>query len=342
MNDKAFQDALAQYAPSIRQAFIDAVQDITDNAVLDQVVKALERGDPDAAWRALGYNPSIWSRFVTALRATFEQGGLLSIAIMPKHVINEEGLKVPVRFNVRDRRAETWLSEESSRLITAVEDDMRTNVRKALEVGLAEGRNPRNTALDIVGRINRETGHREGGTLGLTVQQEEWSRSARTRLLTLDEAYFTMELRDKRFDATVRKAIDAGKPLLIETVEKLVTRYRDNALRSRGENVGRTETLAALNRSEFEATMQALERNGKPMEAAYKVWDSAGDRRVRPEHVELDEQRVRIDQPFVTSAGVRMMHPGDTTLGAPGRSVIGCRCRVRYDIDFAYGIKLDG
>ena len=83
---------------------------------------------------------------------------------------------------------------------------------------------------------------------------------------------------------------------------------------------------------------QSQAQTGLPAAAFTKEWDSAGDNRVRPEHRELDGQKVQFDQPFVTNAGVRMMHPGDTSLGAGGRSVIGCRCRVKYRTNFGYNV----
>ena len=341
MNEQQFLDALAKFAPSIRQAFIDAIQDVTDNVVLAQVVEALERGDADGAWRALGVQQSVFNRIIAQMSIAFEQGALIVASALPKYLTDRSGIKSVFRFNIRDRRAEQWLQNESSTLITAIEDDMRTAVRDAATQGLIEGRNPRNTALDIVGRINPVTGHREGGLVGLTQQQQMWARNTRQKLLTLDESYFKLALRDKRFDGTVRKAIEEGRGLPTATIDKLVDRYRDNALRARGEMIGRSETLAALNRSEYEATMQALERSELPLAAATKAWDDAGDRRVRPSHSALAEiGPIPIDQPFVSPVtGARMMHPGDTSLGAGGDDVILCRCRLKYKVDFSYGVE---
>ena len=335
MNEQEFLAALAKFAPSVRQAFIDAVQDITDNAILAQVVEALERGDAEAAWRSLGYQPSVFNRLVSALRVTFEQGALATLLNLPLYATDALGVKSLMRFDIRNKRAEDWLADQSSSLITQIEDEMRSAVRNTLQAGLAEGRNPTNTALDIVGRYNQQTGHREGGVIGLGEREEYWSRSTRTKLLTLDRGYFDLTLRDKRFDATVQAAIDAGKPLPIETVDKLVDRYRSNALKFRGDNIGRTETLSALNRGEYESVRQALERSDLPTSAARKVWKTARDNRVRPDHQAMQNVSVGIDEPFVLPDGSRMMHPTDTSLGAAAKEVVLCRCKAKYEIDFA-------
>lgn len=344
MNEQAFLDALARFSPAVRQAFIDAVQDITDNAILAQVVEALEAGDADRAWRALGYNPSIWNRFVATLTATFEHGATMAMQVLPKYATGPDGVKSMLRFNIRDREAERWLQEESGTLITRIENEMRTSVRNTMQAGLAEGRNPRSTALDIIGRVDPSTGKREGGVLGLGEREEYWSRSTRTKLLTLDESYFDLDLRDKRFDATVRKAIETGKPLPAATVDKLVDRYRANALRFRGEQIARTETLAALNRSEFEAVRQSQAQTGLPAAAFTKEWDDAGDSKVRHSHRELGRLGpIQFDQPFVSPVtGAMMMHPGDTSLitdpNLAARERIGCRCRVKYRTNFGYNV----
>jgi hypothetical protein len=330
---------LKQLEPEVAKAFRAAIQDVTDNAILQQVIDAIERNDVDAAFRALGFSQASFNGFVASLQSVFQAGGAATMATFPKYVTGADGIKTMLRFNVRDPQAEKWLQEQSSRLIVEIEDDVRRAVRDTMTVGLEQGRNPRKTALDIIGRINRQTGHREGGVVGLGSREQYWARSAREKLLTLDKGYFELSLRDARFDATVAAAIDSGKPLSVETVDKLVDRYRANALRHRGEMIARTETLHGLNRSEWLSIKQAVDQGNLDENAVTRIWDSAGDNRVRPSHRALDGQRVKLDEPFVTATGARMMHPGDTTLGAPGKEVIGCRCRVRIDVDWFAGAK---
>lgn len=340
MNEKQFLEALAKFAPALQRAFIEAMQRITDDAILAQLVEAIKAGDAEAAWRAIGYQQSVMNGFIATLTTTFEHGGVMMMASLPKYTADATGIKTALRFNIRDQRAEAWLAEHSSSLIQQIEDDIRVNVRSTLADGLAAGRNPNSTALDIIGRYNAQTGHREGGIVGLSQQQEGWARSARVKLETLDKSYFDLMLRDKRFDSTVQAAIDSGEPLPAETVERLVTRYRDRALKYRGEAIGRSETLAALNRSEYESVRQAMEQSDLPLAATTKEWDTAGDSDVRHSHAEMDGQIVGIDEPFVSPVtGARLMHPGDGSLGAPARELVFCRCRVKYRTDFAYGVE---
>lgn len=333
---------LAQYSPEVARAFMAAIREITDDALLQQVMEAVERNDADAAFRALGFSPSTFNPMAASLRRAFEAGAMAMLATFPKYLAGSDGIKTKVRFNIRDPRAEEWLLNQSGTLISNIEQDARVAVRNTMQAGLQDGRNPRNVALDIVGRYNRETGHREGGVVGLGQREEMWSRSARTKLLTLDESYFELSLRDKRFDRTVRAAIDAGKPLPVEVVDKLVDRYRDNALRHRGETIGRTETLHALNRSEWLSVRQAYETGDIPPSAVKRIWKTARDDRVRHSHAQMHNQEVHgFEEPFVSPVtGARMLHPGDTTLGATGKDVIACRCHIQYVTDFA--ARFDG
>lgn len=330
---------LAGLEVEIQRAFREAIADVVDNVILKEVIEALQRRDVDAAFRALGVTPPVFNPIVSALRSALQQTGSLLMLQLPRYLVGSDGVKTMFRFNIRDERAENWLRQKSSGLITNIENDMRTTVRNTLQEGLAAGRNPRTVALDIVGRIDPKTGKREGGVIGLGEREEAWSRSARRKLLALDETYFDMGLRDKRFDGIVRKAIDTGKPLSTADVDKLVDRYRARALKLRGDTIGRTEAHEAMMYGEWLSNKQAVEAGNLREDAIQKVWDARNDDRTRHSHAEMDGQRVGINEPFVSPVtGAKFMFPGDRSLGAGGGEVIACRCRVRYDIDFLKGV----
>jgi len=335
-----FEQLLAQLAPQIAQAFREAIQTIVDDVVLKEVIVALEANDVDRAFRALGITEPVYNPLIAAIQSVFGQGGQAALLLMPVRIPAGDGVTMVPRFNMRDKRAEEWLFHESSSLIVNITGDARTAVQAALQQGLAEGRNPRNTALDLVGRIDPQTGRRTGGTIGLGQREQQWAANARQRLLSLDAGYLDMGLRDKRFDKTVLKAIESGKPLPADTVGKLVARYRDNALKFRGEQIGRTETLAALNKSEWLSIKQSVEVGRLTRSQVQKIWIARHDGHTRTSHRELDGMAVGIDEAFVSPVtGAHMLHPGDTSLGAGGQEVIGCRCRVRYKVDWFEGAR---
>lgn len=328
-------DLFDQLAPNVARAFREAIAEIVDNVVLQQVIEAVERNDVAAAFKALDFDPMVFNRFYFTMTDVFQGGAQFVLGQQPKRVETADGTKTMLRFNVRDKRAEEWLQHQSGTLITAIEAETRNNVTSTMSAGLAEGRNPRSVALDIVGRINPATGKREGGTIGLGSREEEWSRNVRQKLLTLDPSYLENQLRDARFDGMVEKAISEGRSLPLATVDKLVDRYRVRALQYRGETIARTETLAALQRSEWLAIQQSIEKGDLSEVEVTKEWDSSSDDRVRPSHRALHGMIVSLNEPFVSPlTGARMMHPGDLLLGAGGKDVIACRCKVRYRVDW--------
>lgn len=331
-------DALVDlFAPEIRKAFLAAIQDVVDNAIIKQIIEAIESGDIDAAFRTLGFSDAAMRPLTAVLERLFETGGVMTGETFPRYINTSSGKGV-FRFDVRNSRAEAWLRDHSSQLVTRIREDTRVAIRDTLTDGMTHGENPRTTALNIVGRIDPITKQRVGGIIGLTPGQSRWVISARNKLENLNPSYFNMELRDKRFDNIVRRAIKNGKPLPAETIDRLVTRYKANALRYRGETIARTEAIQSLNRSEYEAVKQAIEQGSIKSSAVRRYWDSAGDSRVRWSHKSMDKkyhaEGVGLDEPFISPSGERMMFPGDTSLGAPGEEVIMCRCRVRMKVDW--------
>jgi hypothetical protein len=212
--------------------------------------------------------------------------------------------------------------------------ETQESVRAIIAEGLERGRNPRATALEITGRLNRATGQREGGILGLTSGQTDAVIRARRELETLDSGYFQRKRRDSRFDRTVAKAIKEDRKLSQADVDRITGAYKNRLLAYRGEVIARTETLAALQAGKMEAARQLIDSGKVRSDQLTKIWRSTGDARTRDTHMALNGQEARLETPFVTTNGAMMLHPHDTTLGAPASETIQCRCfwelKIRY------------
>lgn len=334
------QTLVERLTPSIQNAFLAAIQDIVDRAILTDIIAAIEAGDLVGAFKAIGFSDAAMRPVTAMIEQAFEQGGVTVAGTFPARLNTPTG-KTVFRFDVRNSRAEKWLRDESSSLVTRVQEDARVAVRNVMTDGVTAGRNPRNIALDIIGRVDPQNdGKRTGGVVGLTVGYERAVSRARGELEAGDyDAYLRRERRDKRFDRTVLKAQRDGAKLDRDTITKLTGRYSDGLLKLRGENIARTEALAALNRSEWEAVKQAAATGAINENATTRIWDNAGDLRVRHSHRAMEGQTVGIDEPFVTPSGARLYYPGDTSLGAPGSETINCRCRARLNIDWFAGVK---
>lgn len=327
-------DALLKFLTAdIRSGFLAAIQDVVDNVILQQVIDAILEGNVTKAFEVLGFSPGALRPITAAIEKAYESGGIWTAAAYPKFLNTSNG-KVVFRFNARNSRAEAWLRDKSSSLITRLVDETRTTIQATLQDGMIRGANPRNTALDIVGRIDPITGKRTGGVVGLTPHQEAWSRSFRQNLTDLNPAYFTKKLRDRRFDPLVERAVRDGKPLSVADIDKMVLSYRNRALKHRGDQIARTESLQALNAADYESTKQVVEMGAARPKDVKREWDSAGDTAVRFSHREMDGQVVGLDEPFRSPHGSLLMHPGDISLGATADEVIACRCRTKTVIDW--------
>jgi hypothetical protein len=183
-----------------------------------------------------------------------------------------------------------------------------------------------------VGRINRATGRREGGIVGLTSGQARSVELARQELLSGDPAalrnYLTRKVRDKRYDRAVLRAITTGEALPAETARRAAARYSDSLLRVRGETIARTESLASLNASSREAFMQAVESGAVREQDVRRVWRTASDSRVRESHARLNGESRGLNERFSNG----LLYPLEP--GAPAAEVVNCRCVIDTRIDF--------
>jgi hypothetical protein len=157
------------------------VADLRNAADLQRVIAALQSGDLQEAITAMHLDPAAFGDMQDAIARSYGAGGQSAASHMPGFT-DAFGRAIVVRFDARNPRAEGWLSEHSSTLVTRILDDQRQGLRQALTAGMVQGQNPRTVALDIVGRIDRTTGQRSGGIIGLTSQQTEFAANARAEL----------------------------------------------------------------------------------------------------------------------------------------------------------------
>ncbi|NHK29189.1 head morphogenesis protein [Parvularcula flava] len=319
----------------IREAFLQAIAETSNRVTLARVVEALERGNIEAALDALLLDSASFDLIAEAVRQAYIDGGRFGASVLSG---TRAGFSATILFDVRNPAAERWLLEKSSRLIQAIVEDQRQGVREALADGMRRGVNPRSTALDIVGRVQKGQNIRSGGKLGLTAHQMGYVSQARSQLSSGDpammKAYLRRKLRDGRYDRTVLKAIRDGKPLTGAQIDVIIGRYADRLLKHRGDTIARTESLSAMTASRYEATRQAIQSGTLPAFAVEMEWNATPDARVRDSHIYLHRDRVRFGEAFQTIHGNRLRYPGDAELGATGKDLINCRCRGDVRVDW--------
>ena len=326
-----------QQEAEMLKAFLDSVSAIKNDVKINQLTALIERGDIDGAIKLLGLDPSAFEGMDEALRQAYRSGGMTG-AIQIGEIPTEDG-EIPFRLNMRSPAAEAWLLRESSRLIVEMSDGQQELVREVLTEGLEQGVNPRQQALGLVGRMDA-TGKRTGGFIGLTTQQSGWVANARDELENLNPNYFTRELRDKRLDSTIRKAINDGQELTPQQINKAITRLQGRTLKYRGDVIARTESIKALRAGQHESVNQAVDKGELSRDDVKRIWDSTGpDGRTRDNHLLMEGQERKHGEPFDFPFGGQAMFPSDDSLGAPASELIQCRCRENTEIDFIGQLK---
>lgn len=333
---KEVLEQLAKLEPQVREAFLEAIDNITNDAQISRVEALISEGRIDEAIAALGITADRFAQLHEAERAGMVMAGQATINGL-KIKDPYSGVTTTLGFDGSATRAEQWAKTASSTLITAIVDDQREMSRTVIQAGIEAGKGPRTTALDIVGRVNRVTGKREGGFIGLTNQQAQWALNAEDELRTLDKGYFNRKQRDKRFDRLVAKAIREGKPLAEADIRRITTRYRDKLLKYRGDVIARTESLDALRAGQAEGFRQLVASGKVRDDQIVKTWSATMDNRTRHDHRAMNRQAVRgVDTVFTFPDGTQARYPGDTDLGASAKETIQCRCwcmwRVKSDL----------
>ncbi|MDX3973292.1 phage minor head protein [Shinella sp.] len=326
---------LDELEPDLRAAFMASLDEIKSKVSLKSIIDRLEANDIEGAVRAANISPVAYRQVQKTVESIFESGGEEAAKKVPRVTANN-GSTALFRFDIRHPTAEQELRQYSSNLITRISEDQRQAVRESLANGIAQGRAPRRTALDIVGRINRVTGRREGGIVGLTTPQARYVESMRLRLSSGDpkvlEKIFGMSRRDKRFDRTIMKAIETGGKIPAEMIERMAARYADSLLLLRGETIARTETMTAFNKGQMASMQQAINEGKVSSDIVVKVWHAFLDERTRFTHRQLNGSTVGFYDRFITARGAQLMHPGDPEGGSG--EVVCCRCWMETKIDF--------
>ncbi len=328
------EQLVSSYEPLLRAAFMAAVDDIRSNIVLRRIVERLEKGDISGAIDAMFIEEAAFNPLEEALRQAFNAGGVDTVSNMPT-LKDPDGYAIVIRWDARNVAAESWLLDHSSYLVTNIISDQREAIRTTLTESLARGDNPTKAAKAIVGPVNRATGRREGGILGLTSQQAQFVQNARDELLSGDPAllrnYLERGRRDKRFDRTIAKAIRDGKALTADQVEKITGRYAAGLLKLRADTIALNETFQAMAAAKDMAFRQQIENGNLSAGVVTKTWRHTPQEHGRLQHIAMNGQKVGYDQPFVAPDGTQIMYPHAP--GTPARHMIGCKCVCEYSID---------
>lgn len=326
---EGFLALLDEFTALVRDAFLAAIAHMRSRVTLSLLIARLERNDTEGAIRAIGLDTAAFNPMLDQIAAAYGAGGGKANDQLPI-LRDPEGFRIGVRFDVRNPAAEAWLRSNGATLVREIVDDQVAMLRQILANGQMGGKSVRSIALDLIGRINKTTGMREGGAIGLTSTQEQWAKAYEAELQSLNRNALTRALRDRRFDKALLKAIEDGKAIPADKIAKMTTAYRNRLLQFRGETIARTETVTALNAGRDEAMRQVVASGAVSGNRIDEIWDVTMDGRERDSHGAMNGQVQSFGQPFISGAGYRLRYPGDPL--APVSERAGCRCSKTFRI----------
>lgn len=297
-------DAIRDRAESIfKRRFLAAVKQIRDSVVLDQLEALLaQRRFDDALQQAELAATQISNAWVAAY--------LLAADDVMAFISGSVG--ITIEFDQVNFRAVEQMRNASLRLVREFTSAQRRSIRAALVEGVRQGLNPREQARTFVQSI------------GLTANQTQAVANYRRLLEQGSARALTRELRDRRFDGTVQRAVDGRTVLTTEQIDRMVERYYHRSLAHRAETIARTEALGAVHQGSDQAFREAVER-GVIDDELTQTWVTAADARVRhPSHTFMNGQTRPMGEAFLSGTGNLLRYPGDQS--APASDTIRCRC----------------
>lgn len=325
-----YEQLLDRYSREMADAFLSAIQAAAGQIDLAALASAIDAGDLARAVQIIGFDETALFPVADAVWNAFVAGGASAATIAPRGAI--------FGFNGRHERAEAWVAREAGRMIQGITDDTLPMVRAVVQDGLARGRGGAAVARDITGRLNRATGRREGGFIGLTTQQADAAIRARAILSSGDASAIRAYLNEKkgtkvwpaRYNDMIRRAIDEGKPLSQTDIDKITGRYRDRMAKYRGEVIAGTEAAQAAAAGQREGFQQALD-SGRVSSVTKRWQHNSANQDEREDHVYMGFQpAIPFDRLFTLPDGTQMEGPHDPAGGA-GHN-IGCRCIAIYRV----------
>lgn len=293
----------------VRNQFLAEIRRIRLDIDLDEMARLLEQG---RVAEALELSEQVMPRLSSTLEAAWGAAGLSAARRAA-----EQGLVVD--FDQLNARAVTSLQTSRLRRVREFSAETRAAAFEVIEDGVQRGLAPVAQAREL------------RASIGLTRHQARSVVSYRRALERTSAEALARQLRDRRFDGTVRAAVRSREPLSAAQIDRMVDRYRDRAVAFRAQNIAQTESLRAIHEGDQELWQQSVDGGQLNSDEIIGVWRTAADEKVRGSHEFMGGQRRPLGEPFLSGAGNALMHPGDGN--APASEVVRCRCVVAREVN---------
>lgn len=279
----------------IRRAVLAALNEMTDEVTLRQIVTLLESGKAGDILALI--DTSKLGGAIESIKAEF----VAAVAAAGANAARAPVLRgVGFMFDVLNPRLVDWMQQYSFGLVRDIDAGTKEGIRAALVQGMAEGKGPLDTARQVrsvVGLTERqakavlnyrkelETFHlrRTGGGYNVGGKIDRVHGTQVYRPLedgTPKDGITERRLRDFRYDGQLNRAMESKTPLKPEQIDKMVAAYQRKYLKHRAETIARTESIRANNIGVLDAWRQAIASGKIPEAQVRKSWLVARDERL--------------------------------------------------------------
>lgn len=295
----------------IANAFQQGIDNIQDEVVLAEITRRLEIGNISEVTTLVNQTlvGASFIEFNRSLQEAYISGGRFAERIA-------EANKIKFAFDITDAGPSVFMRDYKADKVRQITAEMQQTITQIVQRDTAAGVNPNTVARKLQDR------------LGLTAGQERAVENYESFLDNLENEALQRDLRDRRFDPTVRRAINTGQPLSAEKKKKMVAQYRNRYIKRRAKTIARTEAIRLNSAGQNEYWNTAIKEGEIDRERVLKKWIPTWDGKLRDAHAaipRLNPDGVAQNQAFKSPLGP-IKYPGDPT--AVAGNVVNCRCAI--------------
>lgn len=297
--------------PEMHAAILRAFAIIRDSFTDAEIARIVATGNVEAVMRAALSEAVLDRAFIPVrqrIRQNTEHGFKYATADLPKKG-RVDGV-IAVTFDHLSPDVITAVRELESTAINTLKGEVKETTRAFLENGLRDGKPPTRVARQL------------RSVIGLAPNQERAVQNFERLLRAGDREALSRQLRDKRFDATLRRALGpSGSGLTEAQVESMATAYRRRFVAHNAKVNAKAHTNDSYKLGQQLSWKRAEEAGViPPGHEVTKTWvHLAGQENPRPHHERMNGETVRADQPYSN---------GDMYAGE--HDPLECHCIDRY------------
>jgi hypothetical protein len=316
MSDQTINIAL-RFETRIRNAVIRAFNGIRSQVVIDDLTDIIKAEGVAGALRILRdlqIEGFVDKEVIGEINDEVAETGKTIFAFLPAATLT--GLVF--NYSILEPSTANMIRDYNFGLIQSISQNTREAIKNSVAASILDGDDYIDTAKTFK------------DTIGLTPKQEQVVRNYKTNLQTLDYYALDRRLRDKRFDTTIRRAIDNNTPLTKDQIDKMVSSYRIRYIKHRAETIARTESMRAMALGEYTSGIQAANSGALDVDKTRRFWIHMDDNRTRNHHRQipgLNSEGVAVDGTFITPLGP-LRFPRDPR--GTASNTVNCRCIVEY------------